>query len=281
MTILLPTDFSATAQNAYGFALSLAHKLGWTLEILHVAYPEYAPMDLPVVSASDTKNKVQLARTALDAFVSLGRAKLNLEQGITHSSEVQIEVEVGNPAPTILRIARRDEVDLIVMGTKGQHSLIEKTFGSVTTEVLSKAECPVMVIPEEAAFQDFKQIAVATDLRSEEFEPLISVIELLAPLKAKFKLVHIHDPQQGVTHEESALQRLQTLFSNYGYESPAILKIGPESVVEALEDFAENYSIDMLIMLNQQRNLWERLFYRSKTRQMVFQTKIPLFIYPA
>jgi len=281
MRILLPTDFSETAQNAYVFALSLTQALDGDLELLHVVYPEYANMDLPVVSTKDTRVKVELARAAIEAFVDLGRARIQLEDEKAHLPEVRTEVEVGMPPATIMRVAGRDNIGLIVMGTRGEHSLLEKTFGSVTSGVLAKTNLPVLIIPEEARFNNFRSIAVATELRPEEFEPFIAILELLTPLDAEFRLVHVHDPKRGVAREEESLQRLQKLFSNYGKESPAVLKIGPENVIEALEDFTETYQTDMMVMLSYHRTLWERLFYRSKTRQMLFQSKVPLFIYPA
>ena len=59
--ILFPTDFSPTAQNAFKHCLILADYYQAKIEVLHVVFPEYAAMDVPVVSMTTTREKVDAA----------------------------------------------------------------------------------------------------------------------------------------------------------------------------------------------------------------------------
>jgi nucleotide-binding universal stress UspA family protein len=59
--------------------------------------------------------------------------------------EIETQVALGHPAEEILRKAREDQVDLIVVGQQGISHHKELTLGSIAQHVLSHAPCPVMV----------------------------------------------------------------------------------------------------------------------------------------
>jgi nucleotide-binding universal stress UspA family protein len=64
---------------------------------------------------------------------------------------VQVNVAVGTPAEEILRVAREEKVDLIVMGTHGRTGLRHLLLGSVAEEVTRHAPCPVFTVRSGAA----------------------------------------------------------------------------------------------------------------------------------
>ena len=55
-------------------------------------------------------------------------------------------IEEGYPFPRIIEIARKHEVDLIVMGTHGRTGLAHALLGSVAEKVVRKAPCPVLTV---------------------------------------------------------------------------------------------------------------------------------------
>jgi universal stress protein A len=74
-----------------------------------------------------------------------------------HLKEVvpmQVRAAVGKPAEEILRVAREEKVDLIVMGTHGRTGVRHLLLGSVAEEVTRHAPCPVFTvrIGAEAAY---------------------------------------------------------------------------------------------------------------------------------
>ena len=59
--------------------------------------------------------------------------------------EIETQVARGHPAEEIIRKAREDQVDLIVVGYQGMSRREELALGSIAQHVLSHAPCPVMV----------------------------------------------------------------------------------------------------------------------------------------
>src|SRR5437868_108754 len=124
--ILVPTDFSKWSQNALTYGAAFAEKFGAELILLHVVQdialfiPE-AVLAVPAVTPP-VEQFVAAARTAL------GRAVADLKvPGVT----VRHDVAEGVPFEEIIRFARAENIDLIVMGTHGHTGLVHMLMGSV------------------------------------------------------------------------------------------------------------------------------------------------------
>lgn len=59
---------------------------------------------------------------------------------------IHSEVQVGDPAEELVELARLEEYDLIVVGSRGVGPLQELILGSVSNKVLHGANCPVLVV---------------------------------------------------------------------------------------------------------------------------------------
>ncbi len=276
-TILFPTDFSDTAQNAFRYCLMLADQLEAEIELLHVVYPEYAASDLPVLASKATNNKAEAAGEILKTFVNHGLAQVQLTRQLQHAPVIRPDVEIGSPVGVITNVARRDEVDLIVMGTRGDHSLLEKAFGSTSTGVISKAPCHVLIVPEEAPYESIDIIAYATNLTEADPYHIWKVGKLLEPINPIFHCVHVNTSED----EEEAID-MSELEQFFSHKAPGIqIKFNTlrgRSVTDELEAFVDTYDVDLLVMFAPQHDLLERIFQRSHTRRMALETHVPLLV---
>src|SRR5262245_23996917 len=134
--ILVPTDFSAHAAEAFRAAQTLARAIGAEVILFHVARP-------PAVVAENGKLLAQPGKP--DAADLWDRF-----HGIQQDPNVRVEHEVivaHRPrAGHILEMLDKLGCDLIVMGTHGRSWLKQLLFGSVVAEVVRLAHCPVMLV---------------------------------------------------------------------------------------------------------------------------------------
>ena len=136
--ILVPTDFSDSARHALSYGVSFAQEYGAEILLLHVVE------NLTVGYASDLF-PVPMAEVyeEISGYAKAELAKLGAEvraKGIT----VRELVAQGKPSAEILRIAREETVDIVVLGTHGKGLLDRSLFGSTTERVVRKAPCPVL-----------------------------------------------------------------------------------------------------------------------------------------
>jgi nucleotide-binding universal stress UspA family protein len=138
--ILVPTDFSDGARHALRYGVSFAKEYKAELLLLHVVETVAAPYasDLfPVPMAEVFQELSAFARGELQKLADETAAK-----GVS----ARTMVVQGKPSLEIMRVAREETSDMIVLGTHGKGVLDQALFGSTTERVVRKAPCPVLTV---------------------------------------------------------------------------------------------------------------------------------------
>jgi nucleotide-binding universal stress UspA family protein len=136
--ILAPIDFSDHASHALRWGASLAERYDAQIVLLHVIPNRVKELSMlgsaweQVIMVLEAKVETQLLEVALK----------ELKDGL----RVDVRVAVGKPAEEIVRAARQDAVDLIVMGTHGHTGLRYMLLGSTAETVFRMAPCPVFMV---------------------------------------------------------------------------------------------------------------------------------------
>ncbi len=139
--ILLPADGSDNAQRATAKALAIAQAFGSRVTAIYVIDPyafsgvgaDFAYGQAEYLSAAATEGKAALAQAA----------QVFGEAGIATET---VLVEAHSVSKGILAKASEVGADLIVMGSHGKRGLEKLVLGSVTSQVLSHAHLPVLVV---------------------------------------------------------------------------------------------------------------------------------------
>jgi nucleotide-binding universal stress UspA family protein len=120
----------------------LAQKYGAQLLLLHVI-----PEVLEQVSARESAGEQLVIDLTAEVEAQLHEiARQGLKEGVA----VDVRVADGEPADAILRMARQEKVDLIVMGTHGRTGLSHLLLGSTAEAVVRAAACPVFTVQASA-----------------------------------------------------------------------------------------------------------------------------------
>ncbi len=142
--VLCPTDFSEPSYAGLKAGRELAVHFGAELWLIHVIppIPVYGPFpDLPVAASFDIpqyqQELVAYSKKALQDVV---------EQRLAPEVRAQTLVAVGDAAQQIVRAARKEDCDLIVIATHGQTGWRRFVFGSVAEKVVRLAACPVLTV---------------------------------------------------------------------------------------------------------------------------------------
>jgi nucleotide-binding universal stress UspA family protein len=136
--ILVPHDFSDTADRALDYAAGLAARLGASITVVH-AYeiPVYGFPEGPVVTAEMAVQIEGAARAAMDAL-----AKRSKPAGV----ELSFVLRQGAAWSEIQAVAKEIKADLVVIGSHGRRGLSRALLGSVAEKVVRTAPCPVLTV---------------------------------------------------------------------------------------------------------------------------------------
>jgi nucleotide-binding universal stress UspA family protein len=140
-SILIPVDFSASADLALRRGLTLAREHGATAHVLYVYDPPW------------TRNAAYAAPPARVTEELRHRAERKLERDIARHHglplHVRPAVRLGDPYVEIVHYAGEIRAGLIVVGTHGHHTRGRLVLGSVAQKVLRRAPCPILTVRDE------------------------------------------------------------------------------------------------------------------------------------
>lgn len=188
--ILHPTDFSSCARDAFMYALHLAHMCDAQIDMLHVAMPREG------TSTSTNDQKAYYRRKKAEAEQQMHAL---LARHHSEGDRVTLVHRRGtSPSDEILAYAENEDVDLIVMGTRGRRVVRPMLLGSVAQEVVRFARCPVMTAPapEDVPPGDENDGPVLTpfDFSEPAQHALAYAMELATLYQSPLDVLHVIDP---------------------------------------------------------------------------------------
>jgi nucleotide-binding universal stress UspA family protein len=143
-SIVCGVDGSRDARVALRFAAQLSRRLGLRLVVAHVVQPP-----IPTPGLGPTAR--QLDGVPLDALLAAGHALVERVLEEEQLGEAERRVMLGFPADRLADIADDEAAELIVVGSRGRGAFKAAFLGSVSTDVVGVARCPVLVVPPAAA----------------------------------------------------------------------------------------------------------------------------------
>lgn len=269
-TILVPTDFSATADKALMVAKDIAKTTGskihlanfYSIPIADYSYPDVAmPGDI-----------MEEIRKAADT----GMAKL--KDALTKEGlDVSTTVEMGMVTDEVVDLSNKINAHLIVMGTTGTDGVLDKLIGSNASNVMQKTEKPIILVPKDYRFNGIHEIVYADSLHEDDTDVLKQVFDFAEMTGAdNVNIININTSShyEPVTQELAA--RLQKVF---GIDKVKISFVVADNLKEGIDSYLQNHKIDLVVMYTHKKSLMERIFSSSNTKMMALHTQVPLMVY--
>jgi nucleotide-binding universal stress UspA family protein len=154
----------------------------------------------------------------------------------------------GPRVETILSVAYEVKADLIITGMKNSGKASRRIFGSTITGLMHRSPLPILVIPEGFTYHPLEAVAMGDNFiynrHALTLQALHRIVEFFLPKRFVYKHIARGDVSQGIN------------------------------------DFIDEYGIDLFVMEPQYRTALARWFIKSHTKDMLFKAKIPLMILP-
>jgi nucleotide-binding universal stress UspA family protein len=187
--ILVPTDFSTTADRAEKLAFTLADRLSAELHLLHVRVILEDPH-----MAEEHQLEIERLRTFTDEATEVALAQAG--QAGPHL-KVETHLVRGISAPeAIAETATEIDCDLIVMGTHGRRGIKHLLLGSVAENVVRSAHIPVLTVRPDAKLPTagLSRILVPYDFSEPSAIAVQTAAAWAAAFDAELTLIHVVEP---------------------------------------------------------------------------------------
>lgn len=146
--ILAAVDYSKKSLEAAEFALCIAKDMNSLLIIINVLQTEpwlYGKHAYQWGSKDDLDKVYHKEKEKMEQVLNDIQNKAK-EKSVTVRSEILTTPQTNNIASSIIEFAENEEVDLIVVGTRGASGVKRMLLGSVASAVVTFAHCPVLVV---------------------------------------------------------------------------------------------------------------------------------------
>ena len=272
-TIVVPTDFSKVAHNAYLFAREMADLFQYKIKVIHVYGGELNAMEHLALQSGDTPFNYLLNK--LNNFVD----KTPEEGDVVTKTGVEVEILEGNVVKKIVAISENDDTAMIIAGSEGHYNWLEQLSGSITSALAQKAKCPVMLIPKGVKYKQFDNMLYASDFSSADEKMILKVIDFANLFDASIHFIHIED-KDDVDFSAIEDSMFNLLFKDGDPTfSFNMVSINGVDVISGLNQYAEENEVDLIVLVNRHRAYVDNLLGLSTTRQLAMDTNFPLMVY--
>lgn len=273
-TILFPTDFSTNAIHASQYAGMLARRLNAKVVLLNIySVPTVSEYQLPY----EIENFIMQNRKDAEKNLQDFTAKFIKNTSLAPDRISQM-VEYGFVGDKINEIAKQVSADCIVMGTKGASNAIDKWLGTHSQKVMKNANCPVWIIPENAAINYPQNILYAADFKEDEVLATQKILEFSKPLEATCNVVHIHDYfELNVGH--AVQEMVHYLEDEFEKEDVNVHNVNRTDIIEGLETYIRTHKPDVLALAIHEKSFLSKIFDVSVTKHFVQEAKLPILTF--
>jgi nucleotide-binding universal stress UspA family protein len=285
-TILVLTDFSIRADHAARYALKLAQKMKANLLLCNVfLIPSSTGMASQVAWPMENYETLEEdSVNDLSELVSRLNNELNVDVLFNGGFRATIEhcSKAGLVWDTISEIALSHQVVMVVIGMHGGNGLSTFLSGDHAKDVIEKANCPVLLVPNQAPFKDYQKIAFATDLADTDINVLHSLAGLAKFYNAEILITHVADESITDQAAEPAVKTfLSMVSSKINYPKIYYRAIKGKSVANSLDWLSQHIDIDLLVLVHRKRGFFQRMFEGSVTQNLADHLTKPLLVFPA
>ena len=269
--ILVPTDFSDNAVNAIKYALELFKYEKSDFFIMHAYQDEiYADDSLlnqetldKVTQIIGEKSQKQLESTLkkIKEISPNPRHKYNI---ISSNNLLIDEAD---------KIVDDENIDIIVMGTRGETNDRKLTFGSHTLQVLKYVQCPVLAIPENYKYTQPKHILFPTDYMIPYKRRELKLLSKMAlPYRAVIDMLYISKSNKLSLRQEDNQEFIKKALNKNTLNFKTIKQ---KNITQTIYKYLKENKIDMLVMVNTRHSFLESILFQSTIDTMSLHLDIP------
>lgn len=270
-TLLVPTDFSESAENAINYAIEFAHKDHSKIILLHSDELDYQTLLYTLMVPANESIKKE-ALKLLEASAAR----------ISRNGNIENECVVKDSAlsDAILSTAIEKNVDMIIMGTKGAHGIKKFLVGSNTSTIIEKAHCPVLAVPDHAYFKGIRKITYATDYHESDLPAFQKLLVTANLFDAQLEILHIspHTVKNDPAEKEKMLEFLKKLPAAESVNISHKILEG-DDITKQFDAIMATGGTSLLVMNTRQRFFLEKLLSGSLSKEISYHAKIPLLVF--
>lgn len=255
--ILIPTDFSKNAWTAIEYALELYKKEQVIFYFLN-AYED-----------SHMENAKEFSEKGLEKILQ----RISIRTSYPDHSFKTISKNLF-PIDGIKNIVDTHDIDMIIMGTKGQTDAGTILYGRYTIDTMEEVRsCPVLAVPRDFQYREPKEIVFPTSFKTTfKRRELDHLFEISRITNAPIEIVHFQEKNLTETQQQNK-ELLESILSGLEYNFHFIKG---EKLHAGLLKFVEKRESGMIAFINKKHNFFQHMFADTLVKKLGVYSQIPV-----
>lgn len=277
-TIVLPTDFSATASNAADYAVHFAKQVNAERIILLHAYEIPVAIDpmMPGIQIPEVDGFRETAESRLLQF----RADLLVKYSDSHLIFDTLAV-YGSILSALEDLQEKDPIELVVMGITGGGALEETLIGSNTVHIAENTSLPLIIVPANCVFKPVKKLMFACDFNdAEKYIPVNQIAAFQQITGATLAVFNIEgEPSEfEETFPGTVMGESFAVHTVMDKLNPSYHFSHAKNFLDGINQFVDEQGVDLVITVPKEHNFFERIFSSSHTKKLAFHSHVPVLV---
>ncbi|MCB0755093.1 MAG: universal stress protein [Flavobacteriales bacterium] len=261
--ILVPTDFSDSAYAAAEVAASIAKKTGARVYLLHV------------VSLLEYGDEEEISKQLFVMKLVRKRMQEMVEQPFFEGVNVVEALQFDLVHENVNKLAIKNEIDLIVMGSHGASGIKEIIFGSNAQKILRRSQCPVLTIKQKPNSMEFKNIVFASNFNPEVEGAFFAIQRFAEIFEAKIHLLRICTVGEFET-TKVCHEKMHHLAKETGLRDYTVNVYNNHTLESGVREFTEMINADLVAIATHGRDGLFHILMGSRTEELVNHEHIPI-----
>ncbi|HEY4798804.1 MAG TPA: universal stress protein [Bacteroidia bacterium] len=252
--IICPTDFSEAANNATEYAAKLAQVFG--VKLVFVNVQKISPLSTAVSLAGESE--VFENENAILASNRLKELCSEVNKFFKIPTDHEMNVTTQSLAKAISSHGKLNS--LIVMGTNGADNLIQFFWGTNTFNVIKNARCPVLLIPENCSYSNYKSIVYAISYYEKGKLALHQFHQFVSAFNAQITFLHVSKKDTSISRDVFNVEK-EEIENFFGEKQKLDFKrVFSDDPADAIEDYISENPTDLLVLAARNRSIINSIF---------------------
>jgi nucleotide-binding universal stress UspA family protein len=271
--VIVPTDFSENAMNALEYTCQIFKYQKSEIFIIHAYADEVYQQDK--ITKRNILNEIK-ETTFQKSQKELKKVLLKIREYAPNPKHTyKIISAFGTLTDELNDLVNQEDIDIIVMGTRGATNDRKITFGSNTVQVFKYVQCPVLAVPEEYEYHPPKELLFPTNFQIPyKRRELKLLCELSGSFRSTIHLLYIDPIKLSLRQEDN-----QHFLKECLHKANLTFDTSPEKdKTVAITKYIVHKDIDMLVMVNSKNSHLEDMLKHTTVDKIGLHIKIPFLV---
>ena len=259
--ILVPVDFSKKSEFAVKMSAQIGKKIKSEIHLLHLVELPSGIVDMGAGSNFSIPASMMYLRKVKEKIIHLKNTFFDSDHIIKYS------IKFENPFEGIRNYTQKNDINLIVMGSKGVSDFEEMIIGSNTEKVVRTSNIPVVVVKTDNDKFKFKKLVFASNFDDENKAAFVDFLAFAKKFNSQIHLLKINT----ISNFESSYtthKKIKDFVKGFNLKRKTITIYNDASVVKGIINFAKEIDADVIALTTHGRSGLSSLFNGSVAKSV-------------